>query len=284
MDIDTNEIFFTVINDGTLKIKTLNKCIFTLISDEINGVEFTTIKNIHHFCNTGTHIQIIELTDINNINTRSFYKHNFNIYVSKNVILGKLYSLTDLNTYINFKIEFTDFEYLIRNNCDDIIKYNLNSANQGVYSNVYNMKVLTEGANQRVYDYGYKLILNNKCMNDLLYAAVVNNSMYWVKYFVENGGNVPENIYIMYKLVKINNLAMLKYLVQNGIDVNYYNNYALKKSAKKGNLEFVKYFVGMGANINAEYDYALRESAGHGYLEVVKYLLDNGANINAEDD
>ena len=122
---------------------------------------------------------------------------------------------------------------------------------------------------------GADIHVNN---NEPLKVAVKNGHFNIIKFLVENGANVQDDV--LGSAIWGGNLDIVKYLVNHGADVHERNDLTLAWASSSGNLNIVKYLLDHGVDIHANDDMAISWASSQGHLNVVKYLVSRGANIH----
>ena len=121
-----------------------------------------------------------------------------------------------------------------------------------------------------------------------LFAAVQKGNENIVKYLVEHGADVNEEIYgntPLFAAVKKSNENIVKYLVEHDADVNHKNacgETSLFAAARRGNENIIKYLVEHGADVNEGIygNTPLFAAVRKSNENIVKYLVDHGADVN----
>ena len=122
---------------------------------------------------------------------------------------------------------------------------------------------------------GADIHVNN---NEPLKVAGKNGHFNIIKFLVENGANVQDDV--LGSAIWRGNLDIVKYLVNHGADVHERNDLTLAWASSSGNLNIVKYLLDHGVDIHANDDMAISWASSQGHLNVVKYLVSRGANIH----
>ncbi len=126
---------------------------------------------------------------------------------------------------------------------------------------------------------------NSHCETSALIEASYYGHLEVVKFLVENGANVNNNVAYsagnskkdtaLISASANGHLEVVKYLVENGASVNNGPHNALAMAAEEGHLAVVRYLVSQGADVKIK----LYSVVGNGHFEVAKYLISQGADI-----
>ena len=305
---DSKNSSFYFIYDDNNKSNPLNIVVF----DNTNyGVELTDKKN-----NTGNIYKYGTETKpyIEYLNSKGVDTNSLLINIPKSDIENKEQKLIgkkneDLKWFINlspdfkskyigrgFKLSNKQFDYLIDNNLDSLLKQHLNI---GVQISKYQFNKIEDKPNILK---TYIKTCFSKLKTDEYYEPnnEIMNQLYKLGYFKQNieyPNNKDNNYYnaIINPTIELINkynidigfvsedghLEVVKVLTENGRDVTVSDNYAIRMASNNGHLEVVKVLIENGADVTAIDNLSIRMASENGHLEVVKVLIENGADVTA---
>jgi len=305
---DSKNSSFYFIYDDNNKSNPLNIVVF----DNTNyGVELTDKKN-----NTGNIYKYGTETKpyIEYLNSKGVDTNSLLINIPKSDIENKEQKLIgkkneDLKWFINlspdfkskyigrgFKLSNKQFDYLIDNNLDSLLKQHLNI---GVQISKYQFNKIEDKPNILK---TYIKTCFSKLKTDEYYEPnnEIMNQLYKLGYFKQNieyPNNKDNNYYnaIINPTIELINkynidigfvsedghLEVVKVLTENGRDVTVSDNYAIRMASNNGHLEVVKVLIENGADVTARDNLSIRMASENGHLEVVKVLIENGADVTA---
>jgi ankyrin repeat protein len=307
---DSKNSSFYFIYDDNNKSNPLNIVVF----DNTNyGVELTDKKN-----NTGNIYKYGTETKpyIEYLNSKGVDTNSLLINIPKSDIENKEQKLIgkkneDLKWFINlspdfkskyigrgFKLSNKQFDYLIDNNLDSLLKQHLNI---GVQISKYQFNKIEDKPNILK---TYIKTCFSKLKTDEYYEPnnEIMNQLYKLGYFKQNieyPNNKDNNYYnaIINPTIELINkhnidiesasedghLEVVKVLTENGRDVTVSDNYAIRMASNNGHLEVVKVLIENGADVTAIDNLSIIMASKYDHLEVVRLLIENGADVTARD-
>lgn len=150
-------------------------------------------------------------------------------------------------------------ELLHRVALDNIVKYNS-------YTNEQKIAVL-----QECIDSGFDINRNN---SQILLQSVNSKNYQIIKFLIDNGINIGENI--LEEACRIKDTPIIKLLLDSGADLHVNNNTIIK--CIYDNVELIKLLMEYGFDPNSNNNGVMREACYFGKIDVVKYLLSIGVS------
>ncbi|QGR53669.1 ankyrin repeat-containing protein [Moumouvirus maliensis] len=120
------------------------------------------------------------------------------------------------------------------------------------------------------------LLLNWACANDMFDA---------VKFLIEYGINITNNLLIKIAACYNNKADIIKYLVESGADPHLDNEYALCMAINRGNVDIFNYLLKCGCNVNARNNYCIKRCVTKKLpIYFLNTLIEYGADIHCDND
>ena len=277
---------------------------------------FTTEEFLFSLLSDGNYVREIKLpTD--NLDLK-ITQHSCGLGIStkwksNQIILGKTYSLSDINTFKFLQMNGVDFlgfgyavvEWASNLGYTKLVEFLIES---GADIHVNDGSALVYSSSNGHFDIVKILLLNgaNDSDNSALELSSLNGHELVVKLLLEYGSNA-NHCSALSNACSRGHLAIVKLLVESGADVN--NGPTLRLASEHGHASVVKFLLESGVNndydalirasecghlsvvkilllngLNSRIDDSFCAAAKHGHLSVVKFLLESGADIHAKDD
>ncbi|AVL94527.1 ankyrin repeat protein [Moumouvirus australiensis] len=127
--------------------------------------------------------------------------------------------------------------------------------------------------------------LSNEEENLLLNWACANDMFDVVKFLVEYGVNVTNNLLIKIAACYNNKANIIKYLVESGANPHLDNEYALCMAINQGNVDIFNYLLKCGCNISARNNYCIKRCVAKKLpIYFLNTLIEYGADIHCDSD
>lgn len=209
------------------------------------GFYFTTLEHIHNFYDYGVYLREVFLPT-EDPEFQMVEDSDCDKWRANRIILGKKYSLGDVETYKKFMIPLPSVEYAVSKCFFDLYLF------------------LT------------KVCCTDYISYEIFDAAVENNNLEFIKYFLQTEKYEIDDIDdTMSECAKLGHIEILKYFVEERKFPICEIRKLAALASENGNVNILKYLVEEhGLAIDFEHNFLLRTSVGNGEIDVVKYLME----------